>query len=152
MQLGHHSGLYSILSQKRLKINQIEGIAIFFGPVYTGFKGPKLLEGKMIKSELDELLAQNLMHLPEKKVQQATKLIIEYLSQTLSSGNRIEIRGFGSFCLNYRPSRQAFNPKTGKRADIEEKHIPHFKPGKELKEGINSSRETIEILTKCEEE
>ena len=106
----------------------------------------------MIKSELDELLANSLMHLPEKKVQQATKLLIEYLSESLSSGNRIEIRGFGSFSLNHRPSRQAFNPKTGKRAHIEEKYIPHFKPGKELKEGIDESRQKFAIETKYEEE
>lgn len=106
----------------------------------------------MIKSELDELLAKNLMHLPEKKVQQATKLIIGYLTESLSSGNRIEIRGFGSFGLNHRPSRQAFNPKTGKRANIEEKYIPHFKPGKELKEGIDNNSKEFTIQTKYEEE
>ena len=106
----------------------------------------------MIKSELDELLAKNLMHLPEKKIQLATKLIMGYLSATLSSGNRIEIRGFGSFCLNHRPSRQAFNPKTGKRANIEEKYIPHFKHGKELKEGIDKSRTKHAIESKYEEE
>ena len=129
----------------------MKGIAIFFCPVYTEFKGPKLLEGTMIKSELDALLSKNLMHLAEKKIQQATKLIIGYLSESLSSGNRIEVRGFGSFCLNHRPSRQAFNPKTGKRADIEERYIPHFKPGKELKEGIDASKKEFMIQAKYEE-
>jgi integration host factor subunit beta len=105
----------------------------------------------MIKSELDELLSKNLMHLAEKKIQQASKSIIDYLSESLSSGIRIEIRGFGSFCLNHHPPRQAINPKTGERLSIEEKYVPHFKPGKELKQGVDESKNEYMIQVKHEE-
>jgi integration host factor subunit beta len=63
------------------------------------------------------------------------------LYDSLISGKRIEIRGFGSFSLHHRPPRQAFNPKTGKRVTTEAKFIPHFKPGKALKEGIDASKD-----------
>lgn len=95
----------------------------------------------MIKSQLDELLAQDLNHLPEKRIQEATKLIIQTLTNTLISGQRIEIRGFGSFTLHYRPARESFNPKTGKRSTTNEKYMPHFKPGKTLKQGIDDSKQ-----------
>jgi integration host factor subunit beta len=100
----------------------------------------------MIKSQLDVLLSQELTHLSEKKIQLSTKLIIEHLAQTLADGGRIEIRGFGSFALHHRAPRQAFNPKTGIRAITEAKFIPHFKPGKELKEGVDASKSNYPIL------
>ena len=99
----------------------------------------------MIKSKLDEILAGELTHLSEKKIQEATKVIIHLMTDTLASGQRIEIRGFGSFALNHRPARQSFNPKTGNRSTTEEKFIPHFKPGKTLKQGIDDSKQKYPI-------
>jgi integration host factor subunit beta len=99
----------------------------------------------MIKSKLDEILAGEMTHLAEKKIQEATKIIINLMAESLASGQRIEIRGFGSFCLNHRPARQSFNPKTGKRSITEEKFIPHFKPGKTLKQGIDDSKQKYTI-------
>jgi integration host factor subunit beta len=60
------------------------------------------------------------------------------MSQALASGERIEIRGFGSFSLHYRPPRQGRNPKTGTTVALAGKYVPHFKPGKELRERVNS--------------
>ena len=94
----------------------------------------------MIKSQLNMFLSQKLPNLSEKKINQATNLILKHLSEALISGKRIEIRGFGSFSLHHRPPRQAFNPKTGVRVTTEAKFIPHFKPGKALKEGINDGK------------
>ncbi len=93
----------------------------------------------MIKSELDEFLARELTHLSEKKIQDATKRIVNLMTDCLSQGIRIEVRGFGSFALNHRPPRESYNPKTGKRAKTRSKYIPHFKPGKTLKQGIDES-------------
>lgn len=90
-------------------------------------------------------LSKKLSHLSEKKIHAATNHIIQLLSNALTSGKRIEIRGFGSFSLHYRPPRQAFNPKTGKRVITEGKNIPHFKPGKALKEGIDESKHQFQI-------
>lgn len=61
------------------------------------------------------------------------------MSQTLGHGERIEIRGFGSFCLHYRPPRRAHNPKTGERVFTQAKYTPHFKPGKDLRDRVNDS-------------
>ncbi|WP_082626800.1 integration host factor subunit beta, partial [endosymbiont of Ridgeia piscesae] len=65
------------------------------------------------------------------------KCMIEQMSQALSSGERIEIRGFGSFSLHYRPPRMGRNPKTGMTVALSGKYVPHFKPGKELRERVN---------------
>ena len=62
------------------------------------------------------------------------------MGDTLSNGDRIEIRGFGSFSLHYRPPRKAHNPKTGEKLMTEPKHAAHFKPGKELRDQINANR------------
>ncbi|HBB52510.1 MAG TPA: integration host factor subunit beta [Legionellales bacterium] len=99
----------------------------------------------MIKSKLDEFLAAELTHLSEKKIQESTKFIIQLMVDAISLGHRIEIRGFGSFSLNQRPSRESFNPKTGKRTNTNEKFIPHFKPGKTLKQGIEDNKKHYPI-------
>ena len=65
------------------------------------------------------------------------KLLIDQMAETLSSGERIEIRGFGSFSLHYREPRQGRNPRTGDSVDLRAKHVPHFKPGKELRDRVN---------------
>jgi len=91
----------------------------------------------MTKSELIEVLAAKNSHLNHKDVELAVKSLIEQMSLSLSTGNRIEIRGFGSFSLHYRPPRMGRNPKTGEAVALAAKYVPHFKPGKELRERVN---------------
>ncbi len=94
----------------------------------------------MIKSELIEQIAARMTHLTEKQVADGINRILELMSEALIKGQRIEIRGFGSFSLHYRPPRNAHNPKTGEKVVTEAKHSPHFKPGKELRERVDASR------------
>lgn len=91
----------------------------------------------MTKSELIERLAQKQSQLHYKDVEFAVKTMIEQMAQCLAAGERIEIRGFGSFCLHYRPPRLGRNPKTGEAVPLAAKYVPHFKPGKELRERVN---------------
>ncbi len=91
----------------------------------------------MTKSELIEQLATEQTHLNQTDVELAVRCIIEQLSRALSDGDRIEIRGFGSFSLHFRPPRMGRNPKTGEAVALPGKHVPHFKPGKELRERVN---------------
>jgi integration host factor subunit beta len=91
----------------------------------------------MTKSELIELIASRQIQLSAKDVELAVKTILEHMSQTLSTGERIEIRGFGSFSLHYREPRKGRNPKTGDAVQLTGKYVPHFKPGKELRERVN---------------
>jgi integration host factor subunit beta len=93
---------------------------------------------EMTKSELIEILAVKNSHLNHKDVELAVKSLLEQMSWALSSGQRIEIRGFGSFSLHYRPPRIGRNPKTGESVALAAKHVPHFKPGKELRERVNA--------------
>ncbi|WP_133128142.1 integration host factor subunit beta [Legionella nagasakiensis] len=94
----------------------------------------------MIKSELIANLAAKMTHLPEKQVTNSINYILQLMSEALIQGKRIEIRGFGSFSLHYRPPRNAHNPKTGEKVITEAKYSPHFKPGKELRERVDASR------------
>ena len=91
----------------------------------------------MTKSELIETLAKKLNQLSPKDVELAVKIVIDRLAQSLATGERIEIRGFGSFSLHYRPPRMGRNPKTGDPVPLPGKHVPHFKPGKELRERVD---------------
>ena len=93
----------------------------------------------MTKSELVEIIAAKQTQLSVKDVELAVKTIIDLMSDTLSSGQRIEIRGFGSFSLHYRAPRVGRNPKTGESVTLDAKHVPHFKPGKELRDCVNES-------------
>jgi len=97
----------------------------------------------MTKSELIELLAHKQNHLPYKDVETAVKMLIEQISESLSSGERIEIRGFGSFSLHFRPPRTGRNPRTGAAVPLSGKYVPHFKPGKELRERVNASYASV---------
>lgn len=97
----------------------------------------------MTKSELIDILSQKQKHLSFKDVEYAVKTMIEHMAQSLASGERIEIRGFGSFSLHFRPPRMGRNPKTGEPVPLSGKHVPHFKPGKELRERVNSSTQPI---------
>lgn len=91
----------------------------------------------MTKSELIDLLAASQTHLAYKDVELAVKCILEHLGDALVGGERIEIRGFGSFSLHYRPPRVGRNPKTGDKVELASKYVPHFKAGKELRDRVN---------------
>ena len=91
----------------------------------------------MTKSELIERLAQKLLQLPYRDVELAIRMIIELITQQLANGERIEVRGFGSFTLHNRPGRVGRNPRTGESISLQEKYVPHFKPGKELRERVD---------------
>jgi len=91
----------------------------------------------MTKSELIDRIAGKQTQLSAKDVELSVKAIIEYMSQVLAEGGRIEIRGFGSFSLHYRIPRVGRNPKTGTPVELSGKHVPHFKPGKELRDRVN---------------
>ncbi|MDO6462047.1 integration host factor subunit beta [Granulosicoccaceae sp. 1_MG-2023] len=95
----------------------------------------------MTKSDLIEALAKKQSHLAFKDVELAVKGMLEKMSRELSSGERIEIRGFGSFSLHFRPARLGRNPKSGDAVALRGKHVPHFKPGKELRERVNAINE-----------
>ena len=93
----------------------------------------------MRKSELIENLIDRFENLPVKTVEQSVKVLIDHMSDALAAGDRIEIRGFGSFCLHYRAPRTGRNPKTGDSVELDAKYVPHFKPGKELRDKVNAS-------------
>lgn len=92
----------------------------------------------MTKSELIEKLAIRQLQLSAKEVESAIKEMLEQMVTTLEDGDRIEIRGFGSFSLHYRAPRVGRNPKTGSSVELDGKYVPHFKPGKELRERVDS--------------
>ena len=91
----------------------------------------------MTKSELIEILTQRQAHLKADDVDLAVKSLLEMMATSLAHGDRIEIRGFGSFSLHFRPPRTGRNPKTGDAVALPGKHVPHFKPGKELRERVS---------------
>ncbi|MEZ5465948.1 MAG: integration host factor subunit beta [Lysobacteraceae bacterium] len=93
----------------------------------------------MTKSELIEALGLRQSHLKAEDVDLAVKTMLEQMSGALAHGDRIEIRGFGSFSLHYRPPRIGRNPKTGDSVALPGKHVPHFKPGKELRERVSDT-------------
>ena len=112
-------------------------------------------EDSMTKSELIEriVLAQTQSAgsaLTSKDVELAVKTMIEQMSQTLASGERIEIRGFGSFSLHYRAPRIGRNPKTGESVGLAGKYVPHFKPGKELRDRVNASLQNAALQEESE--
>jgi integration host factor subunit beta len=95
----------------------------------------------MTKSELIARLAQRYPQLVAKDAEYAVKMILDAMTSSLLSGHRIEIRGFGSFGLNYRPPRIGRNPKSGDKVQVPEKYVPHFKAGKELRERVDAEAE-----------
>ena len=92
----------------------------------------------MTKSELIERIVTHQGQLSSKDVELAIKTMLEQMSQALSTGDRIEIRGFGSFSINRRPPRTGRNPRSGESVQIPEKRVPHFKPGKALREAVDA--------------
>lgn len=105
----------------------------------------------MTKSELIDLIAANQSQLSVKDVELAVKTVIEQMAETLAAGERIEIRGFGSFSLHYRAPRIGRNPKTGESVGLAGKHVPHFKPGKELRDRVNVGLERERALAAQED-
>ncbi len=95
----------------------------------------------MTKSELIARLAERFPQLVAKDADFAVKMILDALTSALVKGDRIEIRGFGSFALNYRPPRIGRNPKSGDKVQVPEKYVPHFKAGKELRERVDYGSE-----------
>ncbi|GAB1368913.1 integration host factor subunit beta [Azonexus hydrophilus] len=93
----------------------------------------------MTKSELIAQLAERFPQLVAKDADLAVKMILDAMSEALVRGDRIEIRGFGSFALNYRPPRLGRNPKSGEKVDVPAKWVPHFKAGKELRERVDQA-------------
>ena len=93
----------------------------------------------MTRSELIERLAEQQNQLSVKDVELAIKAIIEQMSKSLANGERVEIRGFGSFSLHYRAPRVGRNPKTGESVSLAGKYVPHFKPGKDMRDRVNNS-------------
>lgn len=93
----------------------------------------------MTKSELIEILVGKQPDLAPKEVEAGVRSILESMIHSLESGERIEIRGFGSFSLHYRRPRVGRNPKTGEKVDLKGKYVPHFKPGKLLRERVDAS-------------
>lgn len=94
----------------------------------------------MTKSELIAKLAARHPQLPVKDAEIAVKMILDAMANSLAKGERIEIRGFGSFGLNYRPPRVGRNPKSGEKVAVPEKYVPHFKAGKELRERVDDKK------------
>ncbi len=87
----------------------------------------------MTKSELIERLANKTTRLSARDVDESVKAVLNAMILAMAEGRRIEIRGFGSFCLNYRPERQGRNPKSGENVMVPAKYVPHFKAGKEMR-------------------
>ena len=97
----------------------------------------------MTKSDLIARLAERFPQLVAKDADFAVKMILDAMSEALAKGDRIEIRGFGSFSLNYRPPRVGRNPKSGEKVSVPEKWVPHFKAGKELRERVDKSLNAV---------
>ena len=95
------------------------------------------MDNSLTKSDLIETLSRSQNHLPLRDVELAVKSLLEKMSHELASGERIEVRGFGSFSLHFRPARMGRNPKSGDAVALSGKYVPHFKPGKELRERVN---------------
>jgi len=91
----------------------------------------------MIKSELIQVIADKNPHLYHRDVENVVNAILDEITSTLAEGNRVELRGFGAFSVKNRPPRNARNPKTGEQVSVEEKWVPFFKTGKELRERLN---------------
>jgi len=102
----------------------------------AGASGATALE-PMTRSELIERLAEQFPQLVAKDAEFAVRAILESMARTLAVGQRIEIRGFGSFAVSYRPPRVGRNPKSGEKVLVPGKRVPHFKPGKDLRERVD---------------
>ena len=93
----------------------------------------------MTRSDLVEALAERFGQLTHRDAEFAVKALLEAMSDSLARGHRIELRGFGSFTISHRPPRMGRNPRSGEQVAIPEKRVPHFKPGKALREAVDQS-------------
>lgn len=100
----------------------------------------------LIKSEIISELTEQFKNLPEKSIASGVNMIIDQMSNSLAEGGRIEIRGFGTFCLHYHAPRNAHNPRTGEKVKTTGKYSPHFKPGKQLRLDVDKSKENTSII------
>ena len=92
----------------------------------------------MIKSELVQAIATRNPHLYQRDVETIVNAIFDEITEALAQGNRVELRGFGAFSVKNRPARVGRNPRTGEAVEVEEKWVPFFKTGKELRERLNT--------------
>ena len=99
----------------------------------------------MTKSELVRALSEKLPELQQRDVELAVNCMLEQMTKALEDGERIEIRGFGSFNIHQRPPRLARNPKTGESVDLPAKTVVHFKPGKQMRDHVNNARDKCVI-------
>jgi integration host factor subunit beta len=100
----------------------------------------------MTRSDLVEELASRFSQLTHRDAEQAVKTILDAVSEALARGHRIEIRGFGSFSINHRPPRMGRNPRSGESVAIPEKRVPHFKPGKALREAVDARTQALLLV------
>ena len=115
----------------------VQGVSRFFC-AYFFFSA-----AAMTRSDLVEELAERFRQLTHKDAESAVKAILDAMSEALVRGHRIEIRGFGSFSINRRPPRMGRNPRSGESVAIPEKRVPHFKPGKALREALDERTEAM---------
>lgn len=94
----------------------------------------------MIKSELIQKIAAANPHLYHRDIERIVNVIFDEIVEALARGDRVELRGFGAFTVKHRPPRQGRNPRTGATVAVDEKFVPFFKTGKELRERLNKSR------------
>ena len=94
----------------------------------------------MIKSELVEKLASENPHLFQRDIENIVNAILDEIGDAMARGDRVELRGFGAFSVKNRPERTGRNPRTGEAVHVEEKWIPFFKTGKELRERLNEAK------------
>ena len=91
----------------------------------------------MTRSSLVARLSERFPHLMARDTELAVRLILDAIGDALAESSRVEVRGFGSFALSYRPPRVGRNPKSGEQVVVPAKHVPHFKAGKELRERVD---------------
>lgn len=95
----------------------------------------------MTRSELINTLASKQTQLSQTDVELCVKIMLDHMTESLVNGRRVEVRGFGSFTLHPRAARRGRNPKTGEPVDLPAKYVPHFKPGKEMREEVDANKD-----------
>jgi integration host factor subunit beta len=103
----------------------------------------------MIKSELIEKISEANPNLLQRDIEKIVNVIFDEITDALARGERVELRGFGAFSIKHRPSRTGRNPRTGETVDVEEKYVPFFKTGKELRERLNKNFKPAAAATKA---
>ncbi len=97
------------------------------------------------KKQLVDLISSKQDHLSNKDVELSVKAIFKTMSDSLQKGERIEIRGFGSFALRFRKSRTGRNPKSGESVSIQNRYVPHFKPGKDFRDSVKDTNKKVNL-------